>query len=588
MIGLTLFLSLVGLTALIVGGLGIGNAVSNFLEARRRNIAMLKCLGAPASSVFQIYFIQVLLLASIGITAGLLLGALLPIALGSVLREVLPIALANGVHVFPLFSAVAFGFLITIAFAIWPLGIARELPATALFRSNIQSSAFKLRPQYIVGLGLSFTLIGVLAIATFPDRMITMFYFGGVLASFAILYALARLLIVFARSIPKSKFTSVRLAVTNLHRPGAPTVSVVLSLGIGLALFVTLAQLDSNLSRELRQNLPEKAPAFFFVDIQPDALGAFRKTANSISGVETIETVPMLRGRIVNIKGVPAKDVKPAAGAGWALRGDRGLTYSETLPRGSKLTAGKWWPADYTGPPQVSFTKDIADGLGLKVGDKVIVNVLGREITARISSLRSVDWESLGINFVMVFSPNALKAAPHTHLATIVMAEEDEAALLAKVAKRFPTITAVRVRDALDAISDLLGKLLLAVRGSNIITLFVGVLVLAGAMTTGLKNRIYDAVILKTLGATRVQLLGAHALEYALLGGLTSIFAVAAGAAASWAIIRFVMGFDWIFEPFTAAATVVFAATVTVIAGFATNLARFDGKSCASSPRGLR
>lgn len=565
---LVLFLSLVGLTALIVGGLGIGNAVRNFLEARRRNIAMLKCLGAPASSIFQIYLLQVLLLASIGIGAGLVLGTVLPWFLGYILEDVLPLTLVGGVHPLPLLTALAFGYLTTIAFALWPLGVARELPATALFRSDIQPGGLGIRRRYIFGLAAAMTSVAVLALLSFPDRLITLYYFAGVTVSFIILFGMAKLLVWIARKLPRSSYTPWRLAVANLHRPGTPTVSVVLSLGIGLALFVTLSQLDANLTRELRQNLPERAPAFFFMDIQPNGLDAFKKTASSIDGVDEIETVPMLRGRIVSINDVLAKDIKPSPDSAWALRGDRGLTYSEELPRGSKIVEGDWWGKDYNGPPLVSFTKDIADGFGVTIGDKVKVNVLGREITATIASLREVEWESLGINFVMVFSPNALRAAPHTHLATIVMDESSESSLLKSITKEFPTITAVRVRDALDAISDLLGKLLLAVRGSNVITLLVGILVLAGAMATGLKSRIYDAVILKTLGATRRQLLTAHALEYALLGGLTSVFAVIAGATAAWGIIRFIMGFDWVFEPFTALATVLFAAAVTVVAGF--------------------
>ncbi len=566
---LVLFLSLVGLTALIVGGLGIGNAVNNFLEARRRNIAMLKCIGAPAQSIFQIYMIQVLLLAAIGISVGLTLGLVFPIILTSILNDVLPLKLSAGLYGLPLITATAFGFLITLAFALWPLSTARSLPATALFRSNIQPAGTGLRGLYLIAFIAAFLAIALLALASFPEPRFTLIYFAGVIVSFAILYGLGRALVAVARRLPRARQAALRLAVINLHRPGAPTVSVVLSLGIGLALFVTLALLDANLTRELRKNLPEKAPAFFFMDIQPGELEGFKSAALSAAGVESIDTVPMLRGRIKVVNGVAAKDVTPSQDAAWALRGDRGLTYAEMPPTGSKVVAGEWWPAGYDGPPLVSFTKDIADGLGLTLGDTVTVNVLGRDIRATIGSLREVEWESLGINFVMVFSPNALKAAPHTHLATIVMSPEHESALLGSLTKTYPTVTAVRVRDALDAVSDLLGKLLFAVRGSNGITLLVGILVLAGAMATGLKSRIYDSVILKTLGATRRQLVSAHALEYALLGALTSIFAVIAGAASSWGIVRFVMGFDWQFEPLTAAGTVIFASAITVIAGFA-------------------
>ncbi len=567
---LALFLTLVGLTALIVGGVGIGNAVGNFLDARRRNIAMLKCLGAPGGTIFATYLFQVLMMAALGIAAGLVLGAIAPLLLAETLKGALPVAIEMQLHSAPLLRAAGFGLLVTLVFAIWPLGKARELPATALFRAELTPARALPRLPYILATVLALGALVALAVVAFPERNITFYYALGLIASFTVLWLLAKGLMRVARAMPRPKNTSARLAIGNLHRPGAPTVSIVVSLGLGLALFVTLALLDSNMSRELKQTLPGKAPAFFFVDVQPNTLDQFKTMVEDNGGIERIDTVAMLRGRITQVKGVPSSEVKPHPDAAWALRGDRGITYSDEVPEGSTIVSGEWWPKDYAGPPLVSFTEDIANGLDLKVGDEITVNVLGREITAKVASTRAVEWRSLGINFVLVFSPNTLRAAPHTFLVTTVMDDTKENSLMTKVASSFPAVTIVRVKEALDAINSLLSKLLFAVRGSNLITLLVGVLVLAGAMATGLRARIYDAVILKTLGGTRRVLLGAFLMEYALLGAVTSIFALAAGVIASYVIITLVMDFTWAFAPVPAFLTVIGATIATVLAGLAT------------------
>src|SRR6185312_1022379 len=188
---------------------------------------------------------------------------------------------------------------------------------------------------------------------------------------------------------------------------------------------------------------------------------------------------------------------------------DRGITYANDIPRGSRLVAGEWWKPDYSGPPLVSFEKRIADGLHLKLGDPVVVNVLGRNITARIANLRLVDWQSLSINFVMVFSPNSFSGAPHTHLATLTYpnggSPEQESAIIKSVADTFPSVTTVRVKDALDAIGSIIANLVLAIRAASAITLLAAALVLGGALAAGHGHRVYDAVVLKVLGATRLK-----------------------------------------------------------------------------------
>ena len=286
----------------------------------------------------------------------------------------------------------------------------------------------------------------------------------------------------------------------------------------------------------------------------------------------------MLRGRIARIGDTPAEKVTTQGDSGWALRGDRGLTYSETLPEGSVLAEGEWWEKDYNGPPLVSFVSEVAQDIGLKIGDSVTVNVLGREITAQVANFRDVNWRTMGINFVMVFSPNTLKSAPHSHVVTIEMEGGDEARLLNGMAREFPSVTAVRVKEALATVSDLLGKMLGAIRGANALTLLTGILVLAGALAAGLSNRIYDAVVLKTYGASRAQLMGAFIIEYAILGLAAAIFGVAVGSLGSWFLATWILDMPWSFSFIVAATTALLAMLITIAAGLLVTWAALAAK----------
>jgi putative ABC transport system permease protein len=346
-----------------------------------------------------------------------------------------------------------------------------------------------------------------------------------------------------------------------------------LSLGLGLALLVTVVEIDGNLHREFAAALPEKAPSFFFIDIPAAQAARFDSFMHQQAPGATVERVPMLRGRIMAANGIKADDLKPAAGSAWVLRGDRGITYARTVPAGSRIVAGQWWSAAYSGEPLVSLESRTAHDLDLKIGDTLTVNVLGRDVTARIANLRALDWENLGINFVLVFSPGIFDAAPHSEIATLTFADggtpAEETALIKALAVAFPTITTVRVKDALDAVDSLVGKLVLALRGASSVTLITAALVLGGALAASQRFRVYDAVILKTLGATRAQLTAAYALEYLLIGLATAIFGVSAGTLAAYFVVTKLMEFPFTWVAGAAFEAAAIALLVTVAIGLA-------------------
>lgn len=578
---LSYFMTLVGLTSLIVGGAGIANAVSAFVDRRIETIATLKCLGAPAKDVFWIYLTEIMLVALVGIAIGISAGMVTPVLAHTVLRDILPLPLAARVEIAPLLLTAALGFLVTLAFSIWPLARTHKIPASALFRHRIVHLYGLPRWPYLASIAAALGCIAALVFGSFENRSATAYYLGGLIASFVILLGLAFAIVKIAERLPRPRTAIWRYAVSNLHRPGSSAVSVILALGLGLTLFVTLALTDRTISRELRSGIPEKAPAFFFLDVRNEELAGFVEATRKFGGVRDVDNAPMLRGRIARIRDTPVEKVKTEGDSGWALRGDRGLTYSETLPEGSVLVEGEWWKKDYVGPPLVSFVDEVGHDIGLKIGDSVTVNVLGREVTAKVANFRKVNWRSMGINFVMVFSPNTLKSAPHSHIVTVEMDGGDEVGLLNAMARAFPSVTAVRVKEALATVSDLLGKMLGAIRGANALTLLTGILVLAGALAAGLSNRTYEAVVLKTYGASRAQLMGAFAIEYAVLGLAAAIFGIAVGSLGSWFLAAWILEMQWSFSLAVAVITALLSMVITIAAGLAVTWAALAARPAA-------
>jgi putative ABC transport system permease protein len=564
---LAAFMNLVGLTALIVGGAGIANAISAFVDRRLPTIATLKCLGAKAEDIFAIYMAEILLVAMIGIGFGLALGAATPVLAVTLLQGMLPLPLSARVEWAPLLLTTILSLLVTLSFSIWPLARTHHVSAAALFRHHLIELSRRPPWPYVAAIGASLAALAGVIFLSFDDRRITSYYLGGLVLSFIVLFVLAQAITRIAAVAPKPSSALWRHAIANLHRPGSAAASVILALGLGLTLFVALALVDRSITGELRASIPERAPAFFFLDVRNGDLVKFTGTLQGRDGITAIDNAPMLRGRIVKVNDTPAEKIVSAGESSWALRGDRGLTYAETLPEGSSLVQGAWWPKNYEGPPLVSFVEDVGKDLGLKLGDTVTVNVLGRDVAARIANFRAVNWRSFGINFVLVFSPNTLKSAPHSHIVTVEMTGGDEARLLNDTAKSFPSVSAIRVKDALAMVSDILGKMLAAIRGANSITLLTGLLVLAGALSAGLARRTYESVILKTYGASRAQLVKSLVIEYAVLGLSAAIFAILVGSLGAWFVTTWILEMQFRFSPATAAVTALASMAITVAAG---------------------
>jgi putative ABC transport system permease protein len=580
----TQFLTLVGLAALLVGGVGVANAIKSHIDRRRDVVATFKAVGATGRDVFAIYLTQVIVLAAIGSIIGLGVGASLPFIIVGLFGKLLPLPIVPALHADELALSLVYGLLTALAFGLWPLGSVHDVSVATLFREAAASSWHRPRWRYLASMALVVALLIAVIIGLAYDRRVAVVFVVASIAVFAVLRGIAAGLMALARHLPRTRYTMLRLAIANIYRPGALTPSVVMSLGLGLAVLVTITQIDGNLRRQFLAALPDRAPSFYFIDIPATDADRFSDFLKKTAPGSTVEEVPMLRGRIVAARGVRAEDLHPTTDSEWVLQSDRGLTATGEIPKGSKIVEGKWWGEHYDGPPLISIEKKIADGLGLKIGDEIVVNVLGRDIPARIGNMRTVDWQGLGINFVLVFSPNTFKGAPHTHIATLTEAHPDsggDAAIIKSVADAFPMVTTVRVREALETIGTVVSNLVLAIRGASAVTLISAVLVLGGALAAGHRHRVYDAVILKTLGATRARLLGAYALEYLMIGFATAVFGVVAGSVAAWLIVTRLMTLSFVWQAGSAAIVVAAALVVTVGLGLAGTLLALNQKPAA-------
>ncbi|MDE8650877.1 ABC transporter permease [Novosphingobium album (ex Liu et al. 2023)] len=544
------FLVLVGLAALVIAGIGIGGGVSSYLEARRASIATLKVLGATSGDIARIYLLQIAAAALAGSLAGLAAGVLVTPLLARALGTLLPVSAGFTVSPVALFTAAGYGLLVALIFAAPPLARARAFPAMALMRARV--SPLRLgRGAWLLPVGLGLVAIVALALANAAQPRVTLMFLGGAAAMLLVLAGVGWAIRAGVARLPRPKGPMLRAGLANLYRPGAQTGALVTALGFGLSAFVLIAAVQTSLDANIRARVPQRAPDYFVLDVPRERADEFRRAVTATVPRADVRMVPNLRGRILAYG--PAahmtrvSDLAEIPDDAWPLRGERGLTYAAALPEGNVLTDGAWWPRDYKGPPLVSVDEEFARAIHLKVGDELTIGLLGVERAARIASLRRIDWDSMGFNFVLVFSPNALADAPHNLAATIDLPPGTaNAGLLQKLVRAFPSSSVIETGGLLRDARDLLGQMSTAILAAASVAVLAGLAVLFGAIAAARASRTYDNVILRVLGASRGQLLALQLAEYGLIAAILALVSLAIGSVIGWAVIVQLFEFDWL------------------------------------------
>jgi len=544
------FLVLVGLAALVIAGIGIGGGVASYLEARRASIATLKVLGASSGDIARIYLLQIAAAAVAGSVAGLAAGVLVTPLLGRALGSLLPVSPGFVLDPKALGLATAYGLLVALVFAAPPLIRARAFPAMALMRARV--SPLRLPAlQLLAPTAIGLAAIAALALLTANNPRITAMALASAAGVIAFLGLLGWAIREGAARMPRPRHPLLRAGLANLHRPASQTGSLVTALGFGLSAFVLLAVVQSALDGNIRARIPAQAPAYFVLDVPRDREGEFRNAVTGAVPEAEIRTIPNLRGRILaygpedNMTRVA--DLEEIPDNAWPLRGERGITYSEGVPEGNVVYEGEWWPENWQGEPLVSVEDELADAIGLKIGDKITIGLLGVERTMRIANFRRIEWENMTFNHVLVFSPNALADAPHNLAATIdIPPGVPREGLLRKLVRAFPSSSVVETGPLMTEARSILGQMSVAILSAASVAVLAGLAVLLGAIAAARASRTYDNVILRVLGASRSQLLLLQLAEYGLLAGLLAGVSLALGSLVGWAVIVQLFKFDWL------------------------------------------
>ena len=563
---LSTFLVLIGLSGLVVGGIGVSAAVRAFVMKKTGNIAILKTLGATPRQIFWIHTIQICAYTLFAVILGVLLGALVPFIAKPFLPNDLKSITEISIYPAALIEAAVYGFLAAAIFSIWPLAQTELIRPGRLFYAA--SSHTWPSKGYLAMLTLLIITALLSAIQFSESAWLTLWLLGSMSLALLFLMFMASLFQLILKQMVNSSFlqgrVALRAAISAIASGTEPAGPAVMGMGLGLAVLAAVGQIDGNLRQSITKSLPEKAPSFFFIDIQPDQLVDFNNKLAGNEGVDRVETAPMLRGLVTHINDRPVGEL---AVDHWVLRGDRGISYAQSMPEQTVLTAGQWWPDDYTGSAQISFAAEEAEEIGIGLGDTLTLNILGRSISADITSLREVDFSNADMGFVIVLNANALKGAPHSHIATVYAQAEAEIPLLNELGEAFPNVTGIQVREAVLLVSGIVSAIASAAFICAIATLITGVLILISAASANNIQRAYEAAILKTLGATRKEILVSFIFRSAMVGALAASVALGAGLLGGWGVFYFVFGSEFKIIWFNAAIILIGGVGTTLITG---------------------
>ena len=599
------YLGLVGLTALFVGGIGVALSVQAFVREKLQSIAILKALGADSSTIIRSYLSQAVGLgfvgSVVGVGIGIVLQRVLPQALSTLLatdllQQIQFSAVLSAAALGPLIKGLGLGILTTLLFSLWPLLTIRDIKPAAIFRREIDAeegtgmadhptlrqraasllAGDPLRTATAAGIGL-----GLAGLSIWQAGSLTIggLFIAGLFVAVVALVLSAQVLLLGIRALPAPRALFLRQALGNIQRPGGQTLGVMVSIGVGVMVILAIALLERALVRQVSDNRPADSPTFFFIDIQPDQAPAFMDLMHRRTGDIATELTPLVRARLLSVNGrkvqvAPEAEERPEQNReekrkSWYASRDYVLTFLDRLPKDNVIVKGVWWkPEQKFARPQVSMEEEAAKGLDVDVGSVIELNIQGVPIEAEVSSIRKVEWGNFSTNFYMIFSPGSLDGAPMTYVATAHVAPDDEVALQSAVVAAFPNVTAINIGEVLSAFARVLDRLSLAIRTVALFCLVAGALVMAAALAATRYRRLYEAVILKALGATRALIARSFAAEYALLGCVAGVIGILLASAFSWAILRFVLELPWSLEPSLLALGFASTVLLTLVVGF--------------------
>jgi putative ABC transport system permease protein len=567
---LTMYLSLVGLIALMVGGIGVASSIRAFLREKLETIVVLKAIGAESGTILRVYVSQTFLLGVLGSLAGAAVGAAFQVAFPPLLKAWLPIELEFRLTLLPFVRGVGMGLLTTILFALWPLLEVRHVRPNLILRREVadEPTGSPGRMAWAISGLLALALAG-LALWQAGSWRAAGLFIGALAAALALLNATAWLVVRLARRVPRWRPLAWRQGLANLYRPGSQAQTVLVSVGVGVMVILAIHLVEQNILWEIGENVPTDAPTFFFIDIQPDQRNAFERLLVE-RGHTDARLTPLVRSRLWALNGQQVRrESYEDREHGWYFTREYVLTFLNELPKGNVITKGQWW--DGGGPsglPRVSVEEEAASRLGLDLGSTVEFDIQGAKVSGRIASIRKVDWGNMSTNFYFIFEPGSLEGAPMTYVATTRVDPPEEVSLQRATVAAFPNVSAINIRAVLDSVTQVVDRISLVIRFMAALSILAGAVVLAGALAATRFRRIYEAMIFKAMGATRRVLDSTFAVEYALLGAAAGVIGAGLAVGLAWGVGHWILDVKWLFQPVAIVWGIGATIVGTVLVGF--------------------
>jgi putative ABC transport system permease protein len=565
------FVLLVGLSSLLVGGVGVYNGVAAYIAERQASIGVLRTLGATGSRLFVHFLTQVAVLTAVGVGFGVLAGALVSLVLMPIAGSLLSINVPPSVEAVPLLTAAAFGALSGFLFSYIPLARVQTVRAAVLF-SSVGSATPALsfeeavKPSVIIPIAFCLAGIVALMVATTGDVALVGAYVAAVLAAFVLLSVSSVLLQAAVRLLPGGRFWQLRGAVRNIYRAGTPAPTVIVSTGLGLSVLLAIVLLGNNVTTQLLSAVSGDAPDFIATDLFSDEVETLEMMVASGGVLAQITTSPMLSGAVLAINGVPIdRTVNRGDDAAAFVSGEIPMSWQAALPPDYKLTEGTWWPADYGGAPLISLRATLRSQLGVEVGDVLLFRIFGEEVSATVANFQEYKLRN-GVDFMVTFSPGLVELYPMTYLGGLTAAEGRQKDLERELSKVLPAVAFISVGDSITQLAAVLGQLGMAVTTVAAIVVINGFLVLASTLAAGRRQREMTATIQTVLGATTFDVLLLQVVEYGLIAAFATIIAALVGIGAAWAITVGALGLDFVPGPMLIALVAIGAVVLTVIA----------------------
>ncbi|MEQ1768563.1 MAG: FtsX-like permease family protein [Devosia sp.] len=544
------FLVIVGLASLLIGGVSVWTVISAYVMERSTVIAVMRSVGASRVRIFLHFFAQVATLALIGVCIGLVVGASVGLLALPLVGQAIGVTLPPALHAQPLAVAAMVGLVTAFAFSYLPLQQALNVQPAILFRSRgLAAPALAWRgliaSVQVIPVIVSVIAFILLAIVMTGDPVLVAAFAAMSVFAVVVLRLATSLAVLALRQLPESANPVVRRALRNITGAGSNTASVVVAVGMALAMLIVVLALETNLTNEYLGASAFDVPTFVASDLFSDEAAKLRDVQAQNTDIVDFTSTPMLRGAVTAVNGRPVAGLKPRGPeALFLLSGDVPLTFRGALPTASRLVEGEWWPADYSGAPLVSLHQSLRSGLDVKIGDQLTFDIFGDTITATVANFRDYSWQG-GVDFLVAFSPGVLETYPATLLGAVKAAPQREEAVERVLATTVPDVRFIAIGETLEQVTRALGQLSLAATAVGGMAVGNGLLVLLSSLATGRQQRRADALITKVLGAPETEVLSTFLLQYLLVAAFAATIATILGLLAGWVLTLALLDVDF-------------------------------------------